>query len=127
MPSWAVVALVVVVASTVALAQLPAARATPDPPVRVGDIATVLPAADVDEIARVSACGSATPWLLIGSSGQAADVQFIEVFCAADTASLRVRRGPLAWVIRRAARRITLVPQVDSLSLSEQPQPTRHA
>jgi len=72
-------------------------------PLRLGDIATVLPEADLVELVRVSGCGKATPWLVIGARGQAADVQFVEVFCAADAESAPVRRGGLAWVIRRVA------------------------
>jgi hypothetical protein len=88
-----------IVALMVAMTAQPAGRV----PARIGDIATVLSDADLAEVMRVSGCGEATPWLLSGSRGMMTDVQFVEVFCAADAVSGSVRRGPLAWVIRKSA------------------------
>jgi len=37
---------------------------------------------------------------LIASSGQIADVQFVELFCAADQINGTLRRGQLSWIVR---------------------------
>lgn len=75
-----------------------------DSPLRIGDGATVLSDADVQEIVQISGCGRATPWLVIVSRVQMAERQYAEVFCAADAVSARVRRGASALVTRRIER-----------------------
>jgi hypothetical protein len=68
---------------------------------RLGDVATVLSDDDVREILRLSACVPASPWLLTGWRGQLTNIQFTEIYCAADKTDGALRRGEVSWVSRK--------------------------
>jgi len=68
--------------------------------VRIGDVATALADSDVTYVARLAACGTSPPWLMIASHGQIAEVQFVEAFCTADQINGALRLGQLSWIVR---------------------------